>query len=161
VLNPELVVNTVATALQSIESLVAALNNDPTRVVPFVFEGGDDVPLAKKIYEIPTPGILVVWKASQGGPFNGTIWWKHQIDLYIKSGNVANSSTPTGPGNLWWLIINGTLGNAFEPGNIRSVQLIPGELDLVNPLPSIVHHQDQDGLDYFVANFIFPEYGDN
>lgn len=164
-LDPELIVTTVVTALRTLaplNSLLGLDSPDPAarrRISGFYFEGGTENTFSQVLYKIPQPGVLVLWKGTVAGNFDGQSVFKHQIEVYIRSGNMALplSSPPTGPAHLWWLICNSPCNSTTL--NIRQLRLLPNLDPMDNP--SIVHRQDEELLDFFCGQFTFPEVGDD
>lgn len=162
-LNPETVTSTVVDAIRSIPQVVALLDGDAGRIFGHYYHYGRELRLAEAVGKLVPPAILVVWKGTQGGNFDGMTIFKHRLEIYIRTANMASvtfPTLPTGPGYLWWLICNKPVnGLTSPPRNIREVQLIPGQLEIMDT-PSISHLQDEDLMDYFCGSLVFPEIGD-
>ena len=146
----------IVAAMQSIPDLVAAMGGDPGAITAFHYQYGADHRLQEHVYQIAPPGILVAWKGTLGGSFDGQTLFKHRFDVYIRSANAALDPSTAGPERLWALICNGTMP---DERNIRQVQLLP-EVDIMEP-PSVAHQQDEEQMDFFVGTLVIPEIGDN
>lgn len=162
-LNPELIVSTVVSAIQTIPEVLAAMNGDASRIAGFNYLYGVENTLAEAVGKLIPPAILVVWTGTGPGRGDGMTLWKHSFNIYLRSGNMASvafPAVPTGPGYLWWAICNKPVnGLTSPPRNIREVQLIPGALEIMD-IPSVLHRQDEELMDYFCGSFVFPEIGD-
>lgn len=159
-LDPEVVTDAAVAAIQSIPEVVTAMNGDAARIVGFKYLYGVDFTLAEAVGKLKPPAILVAWAGTQGGNFDGMTIFKHRLDVYFRSANMASvafPAVPTGPGYLWSLICNKAVNGTSL--NIRQVQLISGALDLMET-PSVSHRQDEELMDYFCGTFVFPEIGD-
>lgn len=152
----------ITAALAAIPELAAAMTvqvsgSPVVRINAYHFRQGLEVPLIEAVYQMPSPSMLVAWKGTKGGNFNGYTVWKHTWSVYYRMGNAAGQSSPIGYEDLWRLTVNGTpAGSAV---NIRYMQLYPG-LDIMDT-PSIAHAIDEQQIDFFEGTFVIPEIGDN
>lgn len=162
-LKPSALVDAVVVALQSNQDLVAEMLGDPTRIYAHHYLYGTENKLAEALYKMAAPNILVVWEGTVGGDFNGMTIWKHKVSCYIRATNAAKAVTPSSYENIWHAMVNKPVLGGQQ--NLRQIQLTgielpPGSVDLMDT-PSIDHLTDEEGMDYFVARFVFPEIGDN
>ena len=159
-LKSSLIVDTVVCTLQTIQPLVTAMNGDPTRIKAFHFMPGMDKSLAEAINTMLQPSILVTSTGTMGGNFDGQTIFKHPVDVYFRAPNTANMVPAIAYEDVWWLMVNQPVNGSDVPYlNIRNVQILPGQLDLMDT-PSVQHMTDEQGQDYFCGRFIFPEIGD-
>lgn len=157
-IDPTTLTDAVVTTLQSIPDLVTAMNGDQNRIYAYHYLYGSDHRFAEALYKITPPSILVVWEGTLGGNFDGQTIWKHKIGCYMRTSNVANAETPTSYEHLFYLIVNGPVFGG--PQNIRGIDVIAGKVDIMD-IPQAIHMVDEDGMDYFKVELVFPEIGDN
>ncbi len=155
-LDPEVLSAAIVTTLRTIPDLVTAMAGDPNNISAHQFYPGTERSLASVVANMNAPSILVVWKGTLGGNFDGMHVWKHPFEIYIRTGNAAELETPAGPGHVWWLMMNKPVNNWTL--NIRQIQIMNG-VDIMD-LPSISHRQDEELTDYFCASVTIPEIGD-
>jgi hypothetical protein len=161
-LNPRLITDAVTAVLAAIPDLAAAMTvtedgNPIVRINAFHYRLGAEDRLARAIYTMPTPSILVAWEGTLGGNFNGYQIWKHRIALYLRMGNMAGNPSPMGYEDLWSTICNHLPMNSSV--NIRYMNILP-DLDIMDT-PSVAHLLDEDQIDIFRGEFVIPEIGDN
>jgi hypothetical protein len=162
-LNPSAMVDAIASTLQAIPDLTAAMTvldvdqNPVCRIAAFHYRLGQEHRLAEAIYKMPAPSMLLAWDGTQGGNFDGQTIWKHRFSLYFRMGNAAGLTDPVGYEELWWIVCNKPPTGSQV--NIRYMQLYPG-LDIMDA-PSVAHALDEDLQDRFVCTLVIPEIGDN
>lgn len=156
-LNPEVLADAIVAAWQSIPGLVAAMGGDRNNILAHKFYYGIENNLGKAVSELNPPAILVAWRGTMGGNFDGQTIWKHPFEVYIRTKNAASDQIPSGPGHVWWLMMNGAVNGTTL--NIRQIQLLPN----VDPMdtPTITARQDEDLMDFFCASLVIPEIGDD
>ncbi len=140
------IADAIVAALQSIPDLVIAMGGDPGAIAAFHYLYGADHRLQEHVYQIAPPGILVAWKGTLGGNFDGQTVWKHRFDVYIRTANAALDPSTAGPERLWAIICNGAMPDGR---NIRQIQLLL-DVDIMEP-PSVAHQQDEEQMDFFVG----------
>lgn len=155
-LDPDLVLAAVVTATQSIPELVTSLGGDPAVIVGHQYAYGVESSLSLALFQMRSPSILIAYLDLIGGNFSGQAMWKHRLEYYIQPMNGGDS-----PPHLWWLIMN-KAATALPPGTlpIRKTSLLSGAL-MLEDLPTLRHHQAEDGRDFFCGTCVFTEYGDN
>lgn len=162
-LNPGQITDAVVDWLKKIPELATAMTvldadrNPAVRISAHHYRLGAEHRLAQMIYAMPAPSILVVWEGTLPGNFNGYAIWKHRIAVYLRMGNAAGSTDPVGYEDLWWIICNRPPSG--ETQNIRYLNVLPS-LDIMDT-PGIAHMLDEDQVDIFRGEFVFPEIGDN
>jgi len=156
-LNPQPLVDAVVTALQTIAPLVAAMNGSQGNIYAHHYVFGSDQSLARAIYQMTAPSILVAWVGAKGGNFDGATIVKDYVAIYIRMANQAGEVAPVAYEELWWLIVNSPINGGTL--NIRYVHLVPGKWEIPDN-PSIEHLVDEEGMDRFCAHFAFPQIGD-
>lgn len=161
-LNPAKITDAVVAALSKIPELATAMTVDSggdanCRISAFHYRLGAEHSLREAVYKMPAPSVLVTWEGTLAGGFDGSTIWKHRIGVYVRMGNMAGRTDPVGYADLWSIICNGKPQG--KPQNIRYLNLLP-ELEIMDT-PSIAHALDEDGIDYFRGEFVFPEIGDN
>jgi hypothetical protein len=162
VLNPAPATDAIAATLAAIPEVAAAMTvqtpgGPVVRISAFHYLMGDDQPLVKAIYEMPSPSMLIAWEGTRGGNFDGSTIWKHRWGVYFRMGNAAGVSDPAGYEYLWWVLCNKL--PAGSTVNIRYMHLYDG-LDIMDT-PTIEHMVDEDQIDRFKATLVIPEIGDN
>src|SRR5512138_2947795 len=80
-----LLVDALVEMLWDIPERVAALGA-ADRVRAYSDRFPDWVSLPYAIHQMPTPSILVAWQGTQPGSITGIEVWKHQIGLFIRTG---------------------------------------------------------------------------
>lgn len=156
-LKPSLVVDTVVSTLQTIPELVTAMAGDSTRIYAFHFRYGLEKSLTEALNQMIPPSTLVVWSGTIGGNFSGYQIWKHHIDIYFRAPNTVNISPAIAYEDIWWLMMNKPVNSGSL--NIRQIEILPSQLDLMET-PSVEHHIDEEGQDFFCGKCVFGEIGD-
>lgn len=158
-LNPDILVNAVVTALNSIPDFVTAMTsaNGNVSITAYTAATDDQPSLDAAIYEMTAPSTLVAWDRIVPGNFDGTTIWKHMLQVVVRAPIVANAPTPITFGTLAKLIVDSPINGTSL--NIRQQAIIP-EVDLVDT-PPIQRLKDETGKDFIVIHLLFPEIGDN
>lgn len=157
-LDPEAMTDAFVAAAASVPDFVTALGG-VDRIVGHRYFYGTEAHLALAVAEMTTPGILIAWRVTVPGNFNGMTVFKHHFEVYIRSANMASvafPAVPTGAGRLWWLLFNKPLDGTTV--NIRYTEFLPG---LIMETPGISARQDEELQDYFCASVVFAEMGDD
>src|ERR1700733_4320848 len=110
-LNGNDVLAAVTAALKTIPDLVAAMNNDATRIFTYSDIYGQDAPRKLEEYKMLRPSILVEWMGQLGGNFDGSTLTKHQIQLVIRQQNAQQVVAPTNFASLWYIICNAPINS--------------------------------------------------
>jgi len=155
-LDPEVLAQAIVDTLRTIPDLIDAMAGDPNNISVHRFYPGTGASLAQAVAQMHAPSILVSWKGTLGGNFSGMHIWKHPFDIYVRTANVAGSQTPSGPGHVWWLMMNKPVNNGTL--NIRQIPIVDGA-DIMD-IPSISHRQDEELTDFFCGIVTIPEIGD-
>jgi len=155
-LDPEVLTAAIVDTLRTIPDLVDAMGGDPANIFAHQYLYGEENSLAKAVAEMKAPSMLLAWKGTLGGNFNGMTVRKHPYELYIRTKNVAGSLTPAGPGHVWWLAMNKPVNGGTL--NIRQIQIMDG-VDIMD-IPSVSHRQDEELADFFCGSMVIPEFGD-
>jgi hypothetical protein len=159
-LNPAAITDALATQLALIPALAAAMTpagSVVARIDAFHYRLGAENTLQMAVYKMPAPSLLVAWEGTLGGNFNGATIWKHRMGVYFRMGNMAGVLGPVGYEDLWYQTVNGVPTGSSR--NIRYLNLMTG-LDIMDT-PSVSHAVDEDRIDYFRGEFLYPEIGDN
>lgn len=164
-LDPDLVLSNLLTTFRSIPALVSEMADDSSNIFGHYYLAGEENSLVRVLSQMTSPSICVAYLDLLGGNFDGSTIWKHRLEVYIRPknsamGGVGSPSGPraSSPPHLWWLMMNSpVLGGTL---NIRQVSLMSGSL-MPMETPTLVHRQDEQGLDFFVGSMVIPEYGDS
>ncbi len=167
-IDPDFVLYSVVTALQSIPQLATELGSPivpiSASLTPHFFEFGVENSLRLAIAEMESPSIIVAYLDLLGGNFNGETVWKHRLEAYIRPRNkatdpVTGRSSASAP-HLWWMMMNLPIfPNDGGVNNIRYNELANGDLQLMDT-PTLVRRTDELGADFFIGSLVFPEKGD-
>jgi hypothetical protein len=161
-LDPDLVVSTIVSALQSIPALVQQMLGNPANIQPHFFFGGQEDSLAVAIEKLPEPSILVYYSALMGGQFSQSTLYKHRIEIVMRPANAAagpffnNVAVMSAP-KLWKCALKSGINGGQIP--LQNISLLNGAL-LPMDIPSMKMTQDEKMVDYLVGLISFPEYGD-
>lgn len=148
----------IAAALAAIPELAQAMTaQGQVQIHPFHYLQGQEQTLPEAVYGMPAPSMLVAWRGTRGGNFNGYVLWKHTWSVFYRMGNAAAQSSPVSYAALWRLTCDGIPAGFNQ--NVRYTQLYPG-LDIMDT-PSIAHAMDLSQIDYFEGTFVIPEIGDD
>lgn len=164
-LSDTVILGDIVSTFRANPALVTALGG-PQQIVVHYFYFGLDQSLAKAIADMPTPGILLAYTGNIGGNFSAMEVWKHLVDAYIFPPNAAMaagpvSTAPTGitPASIWRLAMNSPI-DGFGERNIREIQLCDNRL-MLEARPNLTLSQDEKQSDFFVANMVWTEFGDD
>ena len=150
-LNPRPVTDAIVSALASIAPLVTAM---PNGIHAYHYQFGADKTLEQTIQQMKAGSILVAWRATVPGNFDGSTIWKHQFCVVIRIGNSANQESPLSYEDIWALMVNSPVNGGST--NILNYSINP-TLDIMDT-PGIIHSIDEDRMDFFQATFIYPEF---
>jgi hypothetical protein len=155
--NPEDIIGALVSLFRDIPELVTAMGGDEDRIYSYVDRYPSNVSLETAKYQMPAPGIMVVWQGSGPGRFGGFEAWKHEISIFCRAGE-GSESTPSGYWELFRLIVKG-VPTAAAPQQMQYVEVHPA----CQPMdtPSMRRQTDQAGVDYFEVSMTFTENGDN
>ncbi len=161
-LDPDVVLSTLITALKSNADLVAALGS-ADYIIGHEYLYGSDNSVGFTLYQLPSPCLFLAYEDMLGGNFSGETVWKHRIRMWIKPKNAAHGNNPVGcsPPHLFWLAMHQPV-TSVSPGtlDIRTVSLMTS-LAPLDAMPSLTHQQDETAGDLFTALLVFPELGDD
>ena len=176
-LDPDVVLDAVVTAIQSVPSVAAYVgqrSDGSSAIYGHNFLYGTENAIAKALYEMSSPSILVAYTKYLGGRFNQMTLWKHMLEVYVRPMNTAAPGAGGGPPpcstqHLLYLILNSPLGTVFpldaQTGapaagtqRIYEARLLSNLLPM--DLPSFAPRQDDTLTDFFCAGLVIPEYGD-
>jgi hypothetical protein len=183
-LDPDLVSAAFAAGFQGIPALTAVMGTnppaggDPTRppgssnIYSHIYSYGQEDSLARAIFQMTSPSILIAYKDYLGGNFSQETLWKHRLEVYIRPPNAAPDPTTgllSGPStpHIAWLAFNSPVNGQFPvdgsgpPGswaNIRQLRLMRALLPM--DVPTLTHRQDESLSDFFVWSVTIPEIGD-
>lgn len=148
----------IVAALAAIPELAAAITaQGQVQIKGFHYLQGEEQTLSEAVYSMRSPSMLVAWRGTRGGNFNGYTVWKHTWSVFYRMGNAAGAPSPVSYAALWRLTCDG-IPTGFDQ-NIRYTQLYPG-LDIMDT-PTVAHAMDPSQIDYFEGTFVIPEIGDN
>jgi hypothetical protein len=162
-LDPDVVLSSVISSLQSIPQLAAELGAPtipPTEsITGHFFYSGEENSLARVLGMMKSPSITVAYLDYIGGNFDGQTVWKHRLNMYIRPRNKASNGGSASAQHMWWMAMNFPISVPEVAPNIRYVELVNANLQLMD-LPPLLHHNDELGQDFFVSTMVFPEKGD-
>ncbi|HEY6272621.1 MAG TPA: hypothetical protein VIX19_11595 [Terriglobales bacterium] len=162
-LDPDLVLNSILASLQSIPQLAVELGA-PTipatdSITGHFFYSGEENSLMRSLSQMKSPSITVAYLDLVGGNFDGMTVWKHRVNMYLRPKNKASNGTSASAQHLYWLAMNLPISVPQIANNIRSIELADFNLQLMDT-PTLLHHTDELGQDFFVSTMVFPEKGD-
>jgi hypothetical protein len=161
-LDPDLVLAALVTAVKSISTVTAAVAGS-ANIITHQYAYSADHSLARAVRQLPSPSILIAYQDLLGGQWDASTVWKHRFELWLRPKNMASGSSPPGctPMHLWWLLMHSPV-TSISPGtlDIRTVRLLPG-LAPVDAMPQLVRMQDEEGADIFCGRIAIPELGDD
>lgn len=149
-------VNNLVTRLREIPELVTEMNGDASRIYAYHDQYPKRSSLAVAIHQMPVPAILVAWQGTVPGTFGGMDVWKHQVTLYLRARETADSEAPPYY-HLHRLVTKGVPASADAPMCNLTVHPSCYPMDL----PAIQRATDAEGLDYFEVPITFTEMGDD
>lgn len=154
-INPAELVDALVAKLRAIPELVAEMEGNPQRISAYHDHYPKRVSLAQAIYEMPVPSVLVAWQGTTPGSFGGAEVWKHNLSLYLRARETAESP-PTAYYRLFDLIVNGVPTGS----NLKLLYSTVHERCHPMDTPSIQRVTDAQGTDYFEVHLSFTEVGD-
>ncbi|HEY1898128.1 MAG TPA: hypothetical protein VGG62_17745 [Terracidiphilus sp.] len=162
-LDPDVVANSIAAALQSIPELVAELGGPAIPATESIsvhsYYSGEENSVARVVSQMRAPSLLIAYWDYLGGNFDGTSVWKHRVNLYIRSRNKASNGGASSAPHLWWMCMNLPVTVPEGAPNLRYVSLCGGNLEIMD-IPPLLHQTDELGQDFFYSTMVFPERGD-
>ncbi len=155
-IDPSVLVDNLVAVLRDIQDLVLEMDGDPERIFAYHDQYPKRSSLAVAIHQMPVPAIMVAWQGTVPGTFGGMDVWKHQVTLYLRARETADSDAP--PYYLLHrLITKGVPASADVPMCNLTVHPSCYPMDL----PAIQRATDAEGLDYFEMPISFTEAGDD
>lgn len=155
-INPAELVDNLVAALRSIPELVAEMDGDIERIYAYHDQYPKRSSLAHAIHQMPAPAIMAAWQGTQPGSFGAMDVWKHQVTLYLRAREAADSDTPAYH-RMFRLITKGVPSGSEVP--MLNVTIHPNCYPM--DLPLIQRQTDAEGLDYFEVPITFTEIGDD
>jgi hypothetical protein len=156
VIDPSELVNNLVATLRLIPDLVAEMDGDTERIYAYHDQFPKRSSLAHAIHQMPAPSIMAAWQGTQPGSFGEVDVWKHQVTLYLRAREAADSDAPAYH-RMFRLITKGVPTGSDVP--MLNVTIHPSchAMDL----PLIQRQTDAEGLDYFEIPITFTEIGDD
>ena len=155
-IDPSALIDNLVALLRDIPDLVMEMDGLANRIYAYHDHYPKRASLAAAIHEMPAPSIMVAWQATAPGSFGSVDLWKHQITLYLRARNTAETP-PTSYYRLFRLITKGVPTSLGLPMLNAPVHPSCYPMDL----PSIQRQTDAEGLDYFEVPMTFTEAGDD
>src|SRR5664279_3003755 len=114
-IDPYELVDDLVAALRDIEDLVAAMDEDASRIFAYRDSYPKKVSLVHAIHTMPAPGCMAVWQGTQPGSFGGMDVWKHQVTLFLRARQTSDADAPSSYYRLFRLITKGVPTAAGQP----------------------------------------------
>jgi hypothetical protein len=161
-LDPDVVLNSVLTSLQSIPQLATELGA-PTipateSITGHYFYSGEENSITRALAQMKSPSIMLAYLDYISGNFDGMTVWKHRLNLCIRSRNKASNGASVSAQHLWWMAMNLPISVPETAANIRYVDLCNHSLWLFET--NLKHQIDELGQDFFIGTMTFNEMGD-
>lgn len=156
-LNPSEIVDSLVTALQTIEPLVDELNGEPDRIYAYRDAPPRSGSLSQGIFRMKSPGVMVAWNGTSAGAEAGP--WAHSISLFVRARDYPFGNIPS-YANVITLIVNGLVTSEGGQQKLLDARIHP----LCDPMqvPTIERIHDEEGtIDIFEISTTFNEIGDN
>jgi hypothetical protein len=162
-LDPDVVLSSVVASLQSIPQLATELGAPiipPTEsITGHFYFSGEENSLIRTLGMMKSPSITVTYLDYIGGNFDGMTVWKHRLNMYLRPRNKASNGNAASGLHLWWMAMNLPISVPEVAPNIRYVELVNHNLQLMDT-PSLIRHSDELGQDFFQSTIVFSEKGD-
>lgn len=155
-INPSQLIDAVVATLQTNAPLVGSMGDNAAAITAHHYLYGQDNRFAEMLAQMTPPAVLIAWEGTAGGNFNGQTIWKHHVCAYIRSANAANAGQFSYE-TIFWQMMNGFVNGSGL--SMRRVQILP-TVDLMET-PNAIHMVDEDQMDFFKVEMVFPEIGDN
>lgn len=156
-IDPSILIDSLATLLRDIPDLVTEVGGDPERIYAYHDQYPKKSSLALAIHQMPAPAIMAAWQGTAPGSFGGNDVWKHQVSLFLRAQETFDGDPPTAYYRLFRLITKGIPASAGVPMLNAIVHPSCYPMDV----PSIQRATDAEGLDYFEVSMTFTEMGDD
>ncbi len=157
-INPGTLVDAIVAKLRAIPELVAELGGEASRIRAYHYRYPQQASLARAIYEMESPSILVVWRGTDPGMVGRSEVWKHRFSLYLRSREVGEAEPVTaGYYRLVELLTNGVPAGGDGQRMLYTV-IDPSCYPM--DVPRLVAAADLEGVDYFEVEFSLTEIGD-
>jgi hypothetical protein len=161
-LDPDVVLSSVAASLQSIPQLATELGAPAIPVTESItghyFFSGEDNSYIRTLAQMRSPSILVAYLDYIMGNYDGMTVWKHRLNLCIRSRNKASNGSASSAAHLWWMAMNLPISVPEIAPNIRYVDLAGGNVWLFET--NLKYQTDELGADFFIGTMVFNEIGD-
>jgi hypothetical protein len=163
-LDPDLVLASVITSLQSINDVVREVGGDVNNIYAHQYLYGVDNSLTRAIEQQPAGTVMVAYLDLLEGSISGYGRWKHRLEIFIRPNNAAEggnvAQTHSSPLHIAWMLMNNplTVPSAFNQ-NFRTASLLPELLPC--DTPTIQGQTDSQEQDYFKILVSIPEQGDS
>jgi hypothetical protein len=156
-MNPGILVEALVAKLRAIPELVAEMNGEPRRIRAYHYRYPREASLARALYELDSPAVLVVWRGTEPGRFGRGGVWQHRFSLLVRSREIFDHEAATaGYYRIVELLINGI--PAGGDGQ-RMVNTVIHESCYPMDLPRIIGSSDAEGLDVFELEVRLTEIG--
>src|SRR5664279_5684355 len=114
-IDPYELVDDLVAALRDIEDLVAAMDEDASRIFAYRDSYPKKISLVHAIHTMPAPSIMAVWQGTQPGSFGGMDVWKHQVTLFLRAKETFAGDPPSAYYRLFRLLTKGVAAEIGQP----------------------------------------------
>lgn len=105
-LNPGTLVSSVVAALRDIPELIAEMGGEANRIYSFYGQFPTEASLARAIWTMPRPAVMVAYDGFGPGRRGGEVW-KHRMSIYLRLRETAPDDSPEAHYRALWLLVNG------------------------------------------------------
>jgi len=155
--NPGMLVEALVAKLRAIPELVAEMNGEPGRIRAYHYRYPKEASLARALYELEAPALLVVWRGTEPGRFGRGEVWQHRFSLFIRSREIFEHEAATaGYYRIGELLVDGVP----EGGDgQRMLETVIDPACYPMEVPRLVAAADADGVDYVEVELRLTEMG--
>ena len=155
-INPGILVEALVARLRAIPELVAEMNGEPRRIRAYHYRYPREASLARALYELDSPALLVVWRGTEPGRFGRDAVWQHRFSLFLRSREIFDQEAATAAYQIVELLIDG-IPEGGDGQRMLDTVIDPSCYPM--DVPRVVAASDVEGVDVFEVELRLTEIG--
>lgn len=156
-INPGTLVDALVAKLRAIPELVTEMNGDAARIRAYHYRYPKQASLARALYELDSPAVLVAWRGVEPGRFGRGEVWQHRFSLFVRSREILDNE----PSTAGYYRIIELLSNGVPTGGDgqRMLDTVIDPACYPMDVPRVITASDVEGVDYFEVELHLTEIG--